>query len=322
MIGHAGPLWRQHGCPTPERAAHCLAVFDGSDAGFFWGGVASKGTYQGFTFFWSKIKIHLCRWLDMNTLNARESRQRAHSPEGRACQATCEPRPKKTLTTVLMEPCCRGPTSSRKRGIVFLTRVGFAPTQFALVELESTPLDDSGKVSTAGMTKIAVKTSRADFSFKTNETEHACLDQPAVARTKWKPKRCRQEGRGEKSVQRREKKEAAEKMDQKQPKKIYGIWAHEVCTSGTWVHAPRPFGWSANCWHDQICGKNIQGWFFLQKPTKQSTPAWISPPSPARSGSHRDADKKAEGKSVQRRERQKEAAEKMGQKKQPKETNT
>ena len=35
-----------------------------------------------------------------------------------------------------------------------MTPVGFEPTQFALVELESTPLDRSGKVSTAWKVKI------------------------------------------------------------------------------------------------------------------------------------------------------------------------
>ena len=53
-----------------------------------------------------------------------------------------------------------------------MTPVGFEPTQFALVELESTPLDHSGKVSAAGGTKIVVKASGTDFSFKLMKTEH------------------------------------------------------------------------------------------------------------------------------------------------------
>ena len=44
-----------------------------------------------------------------------------------------------------------------------MTPVGFEPTQFALVELESTPLDHSGKVSTAWKVKILGQTSRTVF---------------------------------------------------------------------------------------------------------------------------------------------------------------
>ena len=44
-----------------------------------------------------------------------------------------------------------------------MTPVGFEPTQFALVELESTPLDHSGKVSTAWKVKILGQTSRTIF---------------------------------------------------------------------------------------------------------------------------------------------------------------
>ena len=54
-----------------------------------------------------------------------------------------------------------------------MTPVGFGPTQFALVELEPAPLDHSGKGSTAGMTKIVVKTSGNDFSLKSMKTEQA-----------------------------------------------------------------------------------------------------------------------------------------------------
>ena len=70
----------------------------------------------------------------------------------------------------------------------------------------STPSDHSGKVSTAGVTKIVVKASRADFCFKVHETEQACLDQPAVARTKRKP-----EKRLRENVQRRERKRSSRK---------------------------------------------------------------------------------------------------------------
>ena len=45
--------------------------------------------------------------------------------------------------------------------------MGFEPTQFALVKLES--------VLTGGMTKSALKA-----PFKIHETKNACLDQPAV----------------------------------------------------------------------------------------------------------------------------------------------
>ena len=41
------------------------------------------------------------------------------------------------------------PQTARSAGVVKVTPVGFEPTQFALVELESTPLDHSGKVSLA-----------------------------------------------------------------------------------------------------------------------------------------------------------------------------
>ena len=44
-----------------------------------------------------------------------------------------------------------------------MTPVGFEPMQFALVELESTPLDHSGKVSTAWKVKILGQTSRTVF---------------------------------------------------------------------------------------------------------------------------------------------------------------
>lgn len=44
-----------------------------------------------------------------------------------------------------------------------MTPVGFEPTQFALVELESTPLDHSGKVSTAWEAKILSSTPRTVF---------------------------------------------------------------------------------------------------------------------------------------------------------------
>ena len=44
-----------------------------------------------------------------------------------------------------------------------MTPVGFEPTQSALVELESTPLDHSGKVSTAWKVKILGQTSRTVF---------------------------------------------------------------------------------------------------------------------------------------------------------------
>ena len=54
-----------------------------------------------------------------------------------------------------------------------MTPVGFDPMQFALVELESTPLDHSGKVSTAWKVKILGQT------FHPNDKPF--LDQPAVA---------------------------------------------------------------------------------------------------------------------------------------------
>ena len=44
-----------------------------------------------------------------------------------------------------------------------MTPVGCEPTRFALVELESTPLDHSGKVSTAWKVKILGQTSRTVF---------------------------------------------------------------------------------------------------------------------------------------------------------------
>ena len=44
-----------------------------------------------------------------------------------------------------------------------MTPVGFEPSQFALVEIGPTPLDHSGKASTAGMTKIVVTTSGTVF---------------------------------------------------------------------------------------------------------------------------------------------------------------
>ena len=44
-----------------------------------------------------------------------------------------------------------------------MTPVGFELTQFALVELESTPLDHSGKVSTAWKVKILGQTPRTVF---------------------------------------------------------------------------------------------------------------------------------------------------------------
>ena len=44
-----------------------------------------------------------------------------------------------------------------------MTPMGFEPMQFALVDVASTPLDHSGKVSTAGMTKIVVQPSGTDF---------------------------------------------------------------------------------------------------------------------------------------------------------------
>ena len=47
-----------------------------------------------------------------------------------------------------------------------MTPVGFEPTQFALVELESTPLDHSGKVSTAWKVNFLDQTSRTVFSLK------------------------------------------------------------------------------------------------------------------------------------------------------------
>ena len=46
-----------------------------------------------------------------------------------------------------------------------MTPVGFDPMQFALVELESTPLDHSGKVSAAWKVKILGQTSRTVFPF-------------------------------------------------------------------------------------------------------------------------------------------------------------
>ena len=61
-----------------------------------------------------------------------------------------------------------------------MTPVGFEPTQFALVELESTPLDHSGKVSTVGMTKIAVNTSWTDFFFQIHENRVSpCINPPS-----------------------------------------------------------------------------------------------------------------------------------------------
>ena len=62
-----------------------------------------------------------------------------------------------------------------------MTPVGFEPTQFALVELESTPLDHSGKVSTAWKVKIFGETSRTVFSLKFHPNDKPFLDQPAVA---------------------------------------------------------------------------------------------------------------------------------------------
>ena len=61
-----------------------------------------------------------------------------------------------------------------------MTPVGFEPTQFALVELESTPLDHSGKVSTAGVTKIVVKTSWTVFFLQINENKASpCINPPS-----------------------------------------------------------------------------------------------------------------------------------------------
>ena len=157
-----------------------------------------------------------------------------------------------------------------------MTPLGFEPTQFALVKLESAPLDRSGKLSTAGMAKIVVKTSRADFSFKTNETEHACLDQPAVAAQSGSQRDA--DKKAEENVQRRERKRSSRKDGAEtagegnsragpaatwklEPYDACGIWAH---TSATWVHPLRPLGQSANCWHDQNYGPNIWGWFFRQ----------------------------------------------------------
>ena len=61
-----------------------------------------------------------------------------------------------------------------------MTPVGFEPTQFALVELESTPLDHSGKVSTAGMTKIVVQASGTDFFTQIHENRASpCISPPS-----------------------------------------------------------------------------------------------------------------------------------------------
>ena len=54
-----------------------------------------------------------------------------------------------------------------------MTPVGFEPMQFALVDSSSTPLDHSGKVSTAWKVKILAQT------FHPNDKPF--LDQPAVA---------------------------------------------------------------------------------------------------------------------------------------------
>ena len=62
-----------------------------------------------------------------------------------------------------------------------MTPVGFEPTQFALVELESTPLDHSGKVSTAWKVKIFGGNIQDCFSLKFHPNDKPFLDQPAVA---------------------------------------------------------------------------------------------------------------------------------------------
>ena len=61
-----------------------------------------------------------------------------------------------------------------------MTPVEFEPAQFALVELESAPLDHSGKASTAGMTKIVVETSGTDFFLQIHENRASpCINPPS-----------------------------------------------------------------------------------------------------------------------------------------------
>ena len=129
--------------------------------------------------------------------------------------------------------------------------MGFEATQFALVELESTPLDHSGKVSTAGMTKNCGP-NIWDWFFPSNPAKQSKpLHQPAVAPTKWKPERCRQKGWRRTSKDKKEK-EAAEKMDHQQRRRKQtrrgGLasvgqpcWRHKgpACQS--------PAGWKWSC---------------------------------------------------------------------------
>ena len=72
-----------------------------------------------------------------------------------------------------------------------MTPVGFEPTQFALVELESTPLDHSGKVSTDRFTKIAATASGTDF-FPSNPCAEAAekMDHKQQKRDRWLRRSC------------------------------------------------------------------------------------------------------------------------------------
>ena len=113
-----------------------------------------------------------------------------------------------------------------------MTPVGFEPTQFALVELESTPLDHSGKVSTAGTTKIVVTTSGTDFSLQIHENRASpCINPPSPQQSGSK-RDADKKAEGKRPKQR--EKEAAEKMVHKQPKKETNAqrrdsWAGPLC---------------------------------------------------------------------------------------------
>ena len=63
-----------------------------------------------------------------------------------ACERNCE-QASKTMSTLLDAIKPRGSSQRGSFAKSLMTPVGFEPTQLALVELESTPLDHSGKVS-------------------------------------------------------------------------------------------------------------------------------------------------------------------------------